>query len=174
MKKFLKRLGIAFAIIFMIVFANGCYFVFNGQFKAAEKIKNKQELNLYEISSIYTMHLAICTAGLVYSPEAAIQQILMSFPHKDVVVFHNKKVATKFKNHPSGIISYSNYTLKNIRFAAAFNGAYKNNEYVYGKMQYPNLLKPTYILNIPIYEGLFRYLQNRGILYSYEFRYIID
>ena len=30
MKKFLKKMAIALAIVFVIVFANGCYFVFDG------------------------------------------------------------------------------------------------------------------------------------------------
>ena len=161
-------------LIITLVFINGCYFVFVEQHKTVQKLKNNQSLNLYEISSIYSIHVAICTVGWIFSPEATIQQILMTIPHKDTVVFKNKKVSSEFREHPVSIICYSNYNLNNLRFSAAFNGAYKNNSSVYGKMEFPNLLKPTYILNIPIYEGLIRHLQDLKILHSYNFKYIID
>lgn len=172
--KTVKRILIYCAIIFAIIFINGCYFVFYGQKKAVEKLKQDKELNTYEIASVYSMHLAICTAGWIFSPEATIQQILMTVPHKDTVVFNNKRVSSEFREHPSGMICYSKYTLDNLRFSCAFNGAYKSSNSVYGKMQYPYLLKPTYILGVPVYEGLIRYLQDKNILHAYNFKYIID
>ena len=71
MKKFLKRLGIAFAIVFVIVFANGCYFVFDGQFKATEKINAGKDLNVYETFSAYTMHTAAWLFTWPFYPETA-------------------------------------------------------------------------------------------------------
>ena len=169
-----KRLLLAFVIIVSVLVINGCYFVFLGQKKAVEKLKQHKELNTYEIASVYSMHLAICIVGWIFSPEATIQQILMTVPHKDTVVFNNKRVSSEFREHPSGMICYSKYTLDNLRFSCAFNGAYKSSNSVYGKMRYPYLLKPTYILGVPIYEGLIRYLQDKNILHAYDFKYIID
>lgn len=170
----MKKITITILLIIALVFANGCYFVFYGQHKAVQKLKDNQSLNLYEISSIYSMHVAICTFGWFFSPEATVQQVLMTIPHKDTVIFKNKKVSSEFREHPVGIIYYPNYNLNNLRFSVAFNGAYKNNSFVYGKMEYPYLLTPTYILNIPIYEGLIRHLQDLKILHSYHFKYVID
>lgn len=169
----MKKIFFTIVLILTVIFFNGCYFVFYGQKKAVDKLKQNQELNTYEIISIYSMHLAICTAGWIFSPEATIQQILMTVPHEDTVVFNNKRVSSEFREYPSGMICYSKYTVNNLRFSCAFNGAYKSSNNVYGKMQYPYLLKPTYILNIPIYEGLIRYLQDKNILHCYNFKYII-
>lgn len=101
-----KRLLLAFVIIVSVLVINGCYFVFLGQKKAVEKLKQHKELNTCEIASVYSMHLAICTAGWIFSPEATIQQILMTVPHKDTVVFNNKRVSSEFREHPSGMICY--------------------------------------------------------------------
>ncbi len=67
-------------MIVAIIFANGIYYVFRGQFKSAEKLDHKMELNLYEKLSIYSMHIAICSIGWIYSPEATLEYIGMSFP----------------------------------------------------------------------------------------------
>ena len=77
MKKFL----ITISIIFCAVFANGCYFVFHGQWKATEKLNAGKKLNVYEIFSAYTMHTACWMFGWIISPEAAEQAFLMNFPH---------------------------------------------------------------------------------------------
>lgn len=71
MKKFLKKITIALAIVFVIVFANGCYFVFNGQFKATEKINAGKDLNVYETFSAYTMHTAAWLFTWPFYPETA-------------------------------------------------------------------------------------------------------
>ena len=77
--KTLKKLGLVMLLLIAAVFINGVYFVFHGQFRTAEKILNKQQISRYEIASIYTMHLAICTVGWIYSPEATKEIIGMSF-----------------------------------------------------------------------------------------------
>ena len=77
--KTIKRILICCVIIFAIIFINGCYFVFYGQHKAANKLANNKDLNIYEVASTYTMHLAICTVGWIYGPEATKEYINMSF-----------------------------------------------------------------------------------------------
>lgn len=76
------------------VFANGCYYVFcGGQEKSMEKICRGEDLNLYECSSVYTMHMALWMFGWPLSPEAARECFLLHFPHDDddVVRFRASK-----------------------------------------------------------------------------------
>lgn len=77
--KLFKRILTCFILIITLIFINGGYFVFYGQHKAARKLANNCELNTYEIVSTYTMHLAICTVGWIYGPEATKEYINMSF-----------------------------------------------------------------------------------------------
>ena len=87
MKKVLKSIVILFASIFVIVFANGCYFVFKGQEKAMSKIHAGKELNFYECCNAYTMHMALWMFGWPMSPEAAKECFLLHFHQKDTVQF---------------------------------------------------------------------------------------
>lgn len=54
-----------------ILFINGCYFVFDGQFKATDKVNNGQDLSTYETFSAYTMHTACWMFGWVVEPTTA-------------------------------------------------------------------------------------------------------
>lgn len=197
MKKFFKRLAIALAIVFVIVFANGCYFVFDGQFKAAEKIKNKQELNLYEVSSIYTMHLAICTAGLVYSPEASKEIFTMSFrKNRDAVKYVEndfflespkvRQAAQKLTPGEEKRIAFTDsaYSLfdPNHTVALAVNPGFLKIEgdrlTFRAPIHYPTysltkiyITKTKYIL---IHESLFNYLESIGVLHPYTIVYYTD
>ena len=76
MKKFFK----AILTLFVIVFVNGCIYVFALQEKTMDKIKNGEEPSLYEKCSIYTMHMAVYMFGWPLSPEAASEIFKMSFP----------------------------------------------------------------------------------------------
>ena len=71
MKKLIKWLLISIALIIVLVFANGCYYVFRGQERSMAKLREGKELNLYECCSIYTMHMAVWMFGWPISPEAA-------------------------------------------------------------------------------------------------------
>ena len=62
---------IILAIVVGIIFANGCYFVFKGQFKATEKVNAGKPLNTYEVFSTYTMHTACWMFGWVIEPTVA-------------------------------------------------------------------------------------------------------
>jgi hypothetical protein len=181
----------------VIVFANGCYFVFDGQFKAAEKIKNKQELSLYEISSIYTMHLAICTAGLVYSPEASKEVFAMSFKkNRDTEKYvendfflESPKVRQALQNLKPGVekrIAFTDscYSLfdPNHTVALAVNPGFLKIEgdrlTLRAPIDYPTysltkiyITKTKYIL---IHESLFNYLEMIGVLHPYTIIYYTD
>lgn len=197
MKKFLKKLGITLVILSVIVFANGCYFVFDGQFKAAEKIKNKQELNLYEISSIYTMHMAICTIGWIYSPEATKEIIAMSFKkNRDIEKYvendfflESPKVRQAAQNLTPGVekrvaFTDSCYSLfdPNHTIALAVNPGFlkiEGNRLTFrAPIDYPTysltkiyVTKTKYIL---IHESLFDYLERVGVLHPYTIVYYTD
>lgn len=197
MKKLFKRLGITLLVLFVIVFANGCFFVFDGQFKAAEKIKNKQELNIYEISSIYTMHLAICTAGLVYSPEATKEIFAMSFKrNRDTEKYvendfflDSPKVRQAVQNLRPGVkkriaFTDSAYSLfdPNHRVALAVNPGFLKIDgdrlTLTAPIHYPTysltkiyITKTKYIL---IHESLFNYLEQIEVLHPYTIVYYTD
>ena len=78
-----KKILLSAAAIIGLIFANGCYYVFWGQEKSADKLKRGQELNLYECCSIYSMHMGVWVFGWVISPEAAEQAFLMQFTKEE-------------------------------------------------------------------------------------------
>lgn len=70
MKK-IKTIGLILLIVITLVFINGCYFVFHGQFKATDKVNSGKDLNTYEIFSTYTMHSACWLFGWIIEPTTA-------------------------------------------------------------------------------------------------------
>ena len=76
----LKSICKAILTLFIIVFVNGCIYVFALQEKTMDKIKKGEEPSLYEKCSIYTMHMAVYMFGWPLSPEAAGEVFRMSFP----------------------------------------------------------------------------------------------
>lgn len=114
MKKVIITIAVTIAIVISAIFANGCYYVFYGQFKTVDKIHNNIQISLYEKCSIYTMHMATYTFGWVYSPEAAYCNLLMCFPHnKNYKVYYNTdcwltpKIRSHIKNKEYGKITWS-------------------------------------------------------------------
>ena len=90
MKRILKKVLFGFLILIGLVFANGCYYVFHGQFKSVEKLNAGKELNLYECCSIYTMHMAVWMFGWPVSPVAAHECLTLHYTfNKDTVVDWN-------------------------------------------------------------------------------------
>lgn len=75
----LKILGKLLLALFIVVFINGCIYVFALQDRTMNKIKNNEKVSLYEKCSIYTMHMAIYMFGWPLSPEAAGEIYRMSF-----------------------------------------------------------------------------------------------
>ena len=76
----LKSICKAILTLFIIVFVNGCIYVFALQEKTMDKIKNGARVSFYEKCSIYTMHMAVYMFGWPLSPEAASEIFKMSFP----------------------------------------------------------------------------------------------
>ena len=94
--KTLKRILITVAIITSILIINGCYYVFNGQFRSVEKLNSGQDLNLYECFSAYTMHMATWILGWPLSPTAAYECMTLHFPHRDeTTVINNEYLRAK-------------------------------------------------------------------------------
>ena len=143
MKTF-KKILLTFLVIFVIVFANGCYYVFNGQFKSMDKIKQGKELSLYECCSIYTINTAGWFFGWILSPEAAEQCLLMQFAktgscHSRIVDISNSKfIQEEIVKHTdrNGRLDFTlNFPLneitsnkasnlrKELRYALAYDGA---------------------------------------------------
>lgn len=93
MKRPIKIALLSLLALAAIVFVNGAYFVFCHQDKSMAKIRQGEELNLYECCSIYTMHMALWLFAWPLSPEAARKCFLLHFPHEDddVVMFRVSK-----------------------------------------------------------------------------------
>lgn len=88
MKKVVKITLLSLLGLFVVVFANGCYYVFmGGQDRSMAKIRQGGRLNVYECCSVYTMQMAMWMFGWPFSPEAAKECFLLHFPHngKDTV-----------------------------------------------------------------------------------------
>ena len=82
-----KKILLILLVLFLVVFANGCYYVFWGQHRSEEKLRQGKELNVYECVSIYTMHTALWMFFWPCSPGAAMETFMMQFnrnPEKTV------------------------------------------------------------------------------------------
>ena len=176
-----------------LLFVNGCYYVVHGQHVSADKLRRGEELNKYEVGSIYTMHLAICAVGWIYSPEATKEIIGMSFKkNRDTIV---KKESAFFLKFPVIQEHYqSRYSRKRIAFdgnksysfldndhrlALAVNPGYlwRDSEYVYleAPVHYPvcynTHIGVTKKCHVTINECLFSYLEKKEILHPYTVIY---
>ena len=75
----IKTLAGLFLALFIVLFINGCIYVFALQDWTMNKIQKGEDISLYEKSSIYTMHMAVYMFGWPLSPEAAGEIYRMSF-----------------------------------------------------------------------------------------------
>lgn len=190
MKKIIIR---TILLVIIVVFINGCYYVFHGQFSSAEKIRQGRELSLYEICSIYTMHQGICIVGWFFSPEATKEVIGMSFRRnrgrvieKESDFFLNYRpvssvYATQFERKRiavNGDVAYA-FSYPGRSVALAVNPGYlwrdENRVYMEAEAHYPKCYD-THIglpggLRITINECLFSYLEDKGILHPYTIIY---
>lgn len=188
-----KRIITTIIALLALLFANGCYYVIYGQFRSTDKLRQGKELTYYEIGSIYTMHLAICIVGWIYSPEATMEIIGMSFRrNRDKVIRKESDFFLEFpviRNHYQnqysrkriafdGDKSYS-FLDKDHRLALAVNPGYfwRDHEYVYleAPVHYPVCYNTnigiTKSFRVTINECLFSYLENKGILHPYTIVY---
>ena len=127
-------------ITVVIVFVNGLYYIFAGQFKSMQKLSNGEELSFYECCSIYSVHTAAWLTSWVLSPEAADQCFLMAFSKdgsthirkscfmksnyiRKQIALHNDKTFT-INYTLNEITSNKNSSLrKELRYALAYDGA---------------------------------------------------
>lgn len=189
--KIFKKFMIILAIVVGIIFANGCYFVFKGQFKATEKVNAGKKLNIYEVFSTYTMHTACWMFGWVIEPTVAKLAFCSQFHivPKDghqiakYVPTNNKieAIKAKMKVGDKVKLTFTNYETK---AAILFNGSTLIYDYYAEYMPYefnqkhwiyliPMDYKPgiVSIANIKISETLFDYLEQINILKPFHWQY---
>lgn len=157
------------------------------------KLQAGKELNLYECCSIYSMHTAVWMFGWVISPEAAYMALCKQLHIKGPIDldgfpncwYYNETVSSavnEVMNSAPGTKKYliwDDYS-KDTRVALALNGAYVEHDrgYVYGEPEdVPGIVAPSdykpgciNVMGIKIYESLFDYLENKGVLTSPIFR----
>ena len=176
-----KKFCSIFAVIIGIIFINGCYFVFHGQFKAVEKINSGKDLNTYEIFSTYTMHTACWAFGWIISPNAA--NILFKYQFNMLPNYISKndyfksdpildKIKQNINEGESVYISYPDYKYPN---ALLLNGAtvkcisknFVNGNTIHLEYSIPFNYAPctAKIKGFIIQEKLFDYLEKINILH---------
>lgn len=186
LKKVLKYIF----IVFLVVFVNGCVYVFGLQEKTMKKIQEGAHVSLYEKCSIYTMHMAVYLLGWPLSPEAAGEIFRMSFPwNREKNVFKRNDFFLESPTVENAVKKLAIGQRKYIAFkaSAAYNTAspdhrvalavnpgylYKKDGKVYleSYAHYPQYSKTPIILfgaKIIIHEGLFHYLEKIGWLHPY-------
>ena len=186
----IKIIGRLFLALFLVIFINGCIYVFALQDRTMNKIKNKEKVSLYEKCSIYTMHMAVYMFGWPLSPEASAEIYRMSFARnrEQTIVKENgffmdspsdQKALKGLKEGQRKKIIYKAETAYNTaspdhRVALAVNPGflYKKDGKVYleSYAHYP-YYSPTPITlcgcKIIIHEGLFHYLEKIGWMHPY-------
>lgn len=193
MKKPIKITLFILLVIVAIVFTNGCYFVFKGQFIATDKVQSGKDLNLYEIASTYTMHTACWLFGWVFAPTTAhlafcsqfgiipencslhtlrnsklnkIQEYLL----KNKII--NKPYRITFDSYTDDVSMYLNgTTITLINYASQDFG--NSEPFIRGEFRIDAYYdyKPGIITfkNIKISETLFDYLENKNILHPFKY-----
>lgn len=174
MKTF-KKILIGMAVAASLIFVNGIYYVFWGQEKSVKKLDQGKELNLYECCSIYSMHCAVWMFGWPVAPEAALAAFLMHFPHGDIIIpsmidfYAANGFSTEVKYKAS---DYSTLSLKQLRYPLILNSS--NTYFEFGgdyslcviSIKYTDAVHK--IWKIPCNTILFKYLQNKHILFPYN------
>ena len=186
----LKSICKAILTLFIIVFINGCIYVFNLQEKTMDKIKNGEEPSLYEKCSIYTMHMAVYMFGWPLSPEAASEIFKMSFPwNREIAVLREDDFFMESPTVQKALKDLQEGQRKRIAFKAetAYNTASPDHRvalgvnpgYLYkkdGKVYLESYAHYPYYSATPItifgskiiiHEGLFHYLENIGWMHPY-------
>lgn len=73
MKKsvYVKKGAMALLVILGIILLNSAYWLFSDkQDRCVEKVNRGKSLSGYELASLATLHMGICTVGWLYSPLA--------------------------------------------------------------------------------------------------------
>ena len=188
--RFFKTIGLFGVVVFLIIFINGCIYVFNLQEKTMDKIKNGEEPSLYEKCSIYTMHMAVYMFGWPLSPEAASEIFKMSFPwNREIAILREDDFFMESPTVQKALKGLQEGQRKRIAFKAetAYNTASPDHRvalgvnpgYLYrkdGKVYLESYAHYPYYsatpitifgLKIIIHEGLFHYLEKIGWMHPY-------
>ena len=186
----LKSICKAILTLFIIVFVNGCIYVFALQEKTMDKIKNGASVSFYEKCSIYTMHMAVYMFGWPLSPEAASEIFKMSFPwNREKAVLREDDFFMESPTVQKALKGLQEGQRKRIAFKAetAYNTASPDHRvalgvnpgYLYkkdGKVYLESYAHYPYYSATPItifgskiiiHEGLFHYLENIGWMHPY-------
>ena len=189
--RFFKTIGLFGVVVFLIIFINGCIYVFNLQEKTMDKIKNGEEPSLYEKCSIYTMHMAVYMFGWPLSPEAASEIFKMSFPgNREEAVLREDDFFMESPTVQKALKGLQEGQRKRIAFKAetAYNTASPDHRvalgvnpgYLYrkdGKVYLESYAHYPYYSATPItifgskiiiHEGLFHYLEKIGWMHPYS------
>lgn len=182
--KTIKIIIALIATVIVILFINGCFYVFFGQQKSEKKLNSGKELNLYECCSIYSMHTAIWMFGWTLSPEAAEQAFLMIFPAKPRYrrndFFLKSKPIYTTKDQSKRIINYepSDFTGPERRYALALDGGtfynYNANQEFIVSAEYGSRTDTFNIGPFPvsIHYRLLKYIQEKGWVHKYTMTYV--
>lgn len=193
-----KKLFTCFIAICTILLFNLACYTFVGQDISAKKLAQGKELNLYECASIYQMHTALWLFAWPASPAAANEVFLMQFSKKDTIIHKNEYLKKSILSERviktinslslgqhkelryNGNVSYALFD-KEHKAAMAINPCVVSKEKIDGKeyavIRLDNswpVVSTTKIgicgdFSITLHEGLFRYLQDKGVI-----RHLVD
>ena len=186
LKKVLKYI----VIVFLVVFVNGCVYVFGLQEKTMKKIQDGAHVSLYEKCSIYTMHMAVYLLGWPLSPEASSEIFKMSFSkNRDQYIYREndyfldspavQKVSKGLEEGQRKKIVFKAETAYNTaspdhRVALGVNPGYLYKKdgkvYLESYAHYPHYSATPITLfgySIIVHEGLFHYLEKIHWMHPY-------
>lgn len=174
-----KKLYFACTVMVAALFINGTYFVFFHQRKCWEKLQHDQELSAYEVFSAYTMHTACWLFGWAVEPSTAeicfCKQFHLAYPHVARFPKDDDRLAAVRSGLKPGQSSYLAWKLEKGKYISRasilLNGATvtcisKENGVAVYRYDNPVDFAMCYVTvaGVPFCEGLFDYLENKGIL----------
>lgn len=114
MKKsvYVKKGIVALLVILGIALLNSAYWLFSDkQDRCIEKINSGKNLSVYELASLATLHMGICTVGWLYCPLAAEANMKMWTTRKDTVYIESRswvspKIRKRIRNNEWGKVAW--------------------------------------------------------------------
>ena len=190
-KNKVKRIAISLLLVIGLIISNGCYWLFSDiQTECVEKISEGKTISFYDKLSISTLHLGICTMGMLYCREAAWANFKMLTTKKDTVYLHSNKwltpkVKARFANNQLGRMAWNgdvDYALDSPEKDAAvlLNWCMLDERVIGGKMCHvaecdytwkvpsKTTFKITENFSIVVYEQLFYELEKSGVLHPFK------
>ena len=189
--KIAKKLLIILAIVVVLVFGNGCYWLFSDiQTECVKKISKGESISLYDKFSISTLHLGMCTVGSLYCAEAAWANFKMIITDNDTIYLHSDawltpKIKNRFKNGQLGRMAWNgdvDYAFNSPEKDGAIllNWCILNEQVINGKSCYTAECDYTWKVpskttfkiadnfSIVLYEQLFYELEKIGLLHPFK------